>query len=322
MSKRPVETNEWRRSPRRVQVHCGGVVVAESTRTMLLRQHGFLPIYYFPEEDVRTDLLVPTDYTTRSPYKGTASYWHLQTPERTARFAVWSYPQPKPGSPDTRGYYGFDWHSMDAWFEEDERLHVHARDPLLRADALRSTRHVRVEIGGAPIADSRRPVLLFETGLVTRYYLPPEDVREDLLRPSRTYTLCPYKGRARYYHLALDGARFEDVAWQYVRPLPAIAAVAGHLAFWNEHEDTTILVDGEAIERLGVRESGDGGELLPPSREHWGEPPPAAMRGRPPAERQLPAARPNRRAEGPPDGVMDMDIERAGGPPDDWMEQG
>ena len=322
MSKPPVETSEWRRSPRRVRVHFAGIAVADSDRTMLLRQHGFLPVYYFPAEDVRTDLLVPTDYATHSPYKGTARYWHLEAPEHTARFAVWGYVQPKPGSPDTRGYYAFDWHSMDAWYEEDERLHVHARDPLLRVDALRSKRRVRVEIGSAVVAESSCPVLLFETGLVTRYYLPPADVRQDLLRPSPTYTLCPYKGRARYYHLDLDGARYEDIAWQYMRPLPAIAAVASHLAFWNEREDTAIFVDGEPLERLGVRESGDGGELLPASREYWGEPPPAAMKGRPPAERQLPAARPNRRAEGPPDGVMDMDIERAGGRPDEWLEQG
>ena len=289
---------------------------------MLLRQHGFLPVYYFPAQDVRTDLLVPTDYTTHSPYKGTARYWHLQTQERTARFAVWSYLQPKSGSPDTRGYYGFDWHSMDSWYEEDERVYVHARDPLLRVDALRSARQVRVEIAGTTVGESSRPVLLFETGLVTRYYLPPEDVCRDLLRPSPTFTLCPYKGRARYYHLERGDALFEDVAWQYVRPLPSVLAVTGHFAFWNEREDTTIFVDDEPIERLGVRESGEGGEVLPPSREYWTDPPPDMMRGRDPAERQMPAARPNRRAEGPPDGVMDLSIERAGGRPDDWLGQG
>ena len=288
---------------------------------MLLRQHGFLPVYYFPAQDVRTDLLVPTDYTTYSPYKGTACYWHLRTPERIARFAVWRYAHPLPGSPDTSGYYGFDWHSMDAWYEESERIYVHARDPLLRVDALSSERRVRVEVEGTTIAESSRPVLLFETGLVTRYYLPPSDVRQDLLRPSATCTLCPYKGRARYFHLELDGARIEDVAWQYAHPLPSIAAIAGHLAFWNERADTTIFVDGEPIERLGIRESGDGGELLPPWREFWTEPPPAAMKGRIPAERQIPAARPNRRAEGPPDGVMDMSVERAGGRPEDWLER-
>ena len=322
MPRHPVETNEWRRSPRRVQVRFGGIRIADSVRTMLLRQHGFLPVYYFPADDVRTDLLVPTDYTTHSPYKGTASYWHLRTPERTARFAVWSYAEPLPGSPDTSGCYGFDWHSMDAWYEENERIWVHARDPLLRVDALPSGRRVRVEVSGTTIAESSRPVLLFETGLVTRYYLPPADVRQNLLRPSPTYTLCPYKGRARYYHLELDGARFEDIAWQYARPLPSVAAVAGHLAFWNEREDTVIHVDGEPLERPGVREGGEGDELLAPWREYWTEPPPAAMMGRAPAERQIPAARPNRRAEGPPDGVMDMSVERAGGRPGDWLERG
>ena len=211
-SQPPVETNEWRRSPRRIRVRLGEVWVADSTRAMLLRQHGFLPVYYFPARDVRRDLFVPTDYTTHSPYKGDATYWHLRAGERTARFAVWSYARPKPGSPDTRDYYGFDWHSMDEWYEEDERVHVHARDPMVRVDALRSSRRVRVEIAGTTIAESGRPVLLFETGLVTRYYLPPADVRQELLSPSPTFTMCPYKGRARYYHLDLDGARFEDVA--------------------------------------------------------------------------------------------------------------
>ena len=315
------ETNEWRRSPRRVRVRLGDVWVADSTRTMLLRQHGFLPVYYFPAQDVRSDLLVPTDYTTHSPYKGTARYWHLRTAGRTARFAVWSYPHPKPGSPDTRAYYGFDWHSMDAWYEEDERVHVHARDPLLRVDAIRGSRQVRVEIAGVTLVESSRPVLLFETGLVTRFYLPPGDVREDLLSPSTTWTMCPYKGRARYYHLDLDGTRIEDVAWQYVRPLPSVAAVAGHLAFWNEREDTTILVDGEPVERLGVRESGEGGELLPSWHEFWTEPPPAAMKDAAATGRQTPR-RANGRAEGPPDEVMDMAVERAGGRPDEWLEQG
>ena len=314
-------TNEWRRSPRRVHVHFDGIRVADSRRTMLLRQHGFLPVYYFPEGDVRTDLLVATDYTTTSPYKGTAHYWHLDTGSRVARFAVWRYPRPREGSPDTSGHYGFDWHSMDAWWEEGERIHVHARDPFLRADAVCSARSVRVEIAGRTVAETDRPVLLFETGLVTRYYIPEGDVQSGLFEPSTTYTLCPYKGRARYRHLLIDGKCYRDAAWQYVRPLPAVASIAGHLAFWNERDDTTIFVDGEPLPRRGARPSGDGGEMLQPWREFWGEPPPAAMKGAG-LGTQIEAARPNGRAEGPPDGVMDLDIERAGGRPEEWMEQG
>ncbi len=314
-------TNEWRRSPRRVHVHFDGIRVADSGRTMLLRQHGFLPVYYFPEDDVRSDLLVATDYTTMSPYKGTASYWHLDSGSRRARFAVWRYLRPKEGSPDTSGYYGFDWHSMDAWWEEDERIHVHARDPFLRVDAVQAARSVRVEIAGHRVAATRSPVLLFETGLVTRYYVPREDVRCALFEPSTTYTLCPYKGRARYHHARIDGAWYRDACWQYVRPLPAVAAIAGHIAFWNERPDTTIVVDGEPLIGQGVRGSGRGGEWLQPWREFWSEPPPAAMRHAG-IGTQSDAARPNGRAEGPPDDVMDLDIERAGGGPEDWLEQG
>ena len=302
-------------------MHFDGIRVADSERTMLLRQHGFLPVYYFPEDDVRTDFLVATDYTTTSPYKGTASYWHLNTGARVARFAVWRYLRPREGSPDTSGHYGFDWHSMDAWWEENDRIHVHARDPFLRVDAVRSARSVRVEIAGHTVAETDRPVLLFETGLVTRYYIPEGDVQFRLFEPSTTYTLCPYKGRARYRHLLIDGRCYRDATWQYVRPLPAVAAIAEHLAFWNERADTTIFVDGEPLPRRGTRPSGDGGEMLQPWREFWGEPPPAAMKGAGPGA-QIMAARPNGRAEGPPDGVMDLDIERAGGRPGDWLEQG
>lgn len=314
-------TNEWRLSPRRVHVHFDGIRVADSERTMLLRQHGFLPVYYFPADDVRTDLLVATDYTTTSPYKGTASYWHLDTGSRVARFAVWRYLRPKEGSPDTSGHYGLDWHSMDAWWEEDERIHVHARDPFLRVDAVKSARSVRVEVAGHTVAETYRPVLLFETGLVTRYYVPEEDVRSGLFEPSATYTLCPYKGRARYHHVRIGGTRYRDAAWQYVRPLPAVAAITGHLAFWNERPDTTIFVDGEPLPARGVRSAGEGGEWLQSWREFWGEPPPAAMTDAG-IGTQIEAARPNGRAEGPPDGVMNPDIERAGGGPEDWPEQG
>jgi uncharacterized protein (DUF427 family) len=312
-------TAEWLPSPRWVRVRFNGTWVANSKRTMLLRQHGFLPVYYFPERDVRTDLLAPTDYTTLSPYKGEAGYWHLRVGERVARYAVWSYRSPKPGSPDTRGYYGFDWHSMDEWWEEEWRLHVHARDPFVRVDAMPSSRHVRVAVGGATVAETSRPVLLFETGLVTRYYVPPEDVRLDLLRPSSTYTMCPYKGRASYFHVAAADQLYEDAAWQYRSPLPNVREVTGHLCFWGEREDTTIVVDGIPLERLGTRESGEGGELLPPSRLFWPVPPPESMREVPLGRRQLDYARPNRRAEGPPDEVMDLAVERAGGRPDEWL---
>ena len=135
---------------------------------------------------------------------------------RVAESAVWTYAEPRAGSPDTRGYCSLDFHSMDAWYEEEERIYVHARDPYLRADARRSSRHVVAEVGGVAVAETRRPVLLDETGLITRYYIPLADVRRELLEASATFTECPYKGRAEYWSVrAPGGALHDDAAWCY-----------------------------------------------------------------------------------------------------------
>lgn len=293
----------------------GGETIADTRGAHVLRQHGFLPVFYLPLADVRQDLLEPSEWTTESPYRGTATYWHVRAGDRLAESAAWTYRDPRPGSPDTRGYCSFDFHSMDAWYEEEERIYVHARDPHLRADARRSSRHVVVEVGGVQVAETHRPVLLDETGLITRYYLPLADVRSELLEPSTTFTECPYKGRCDYWSVrAPDGTVYADAAWSYRLPLPDVGAVAGHLCFWQEREDTVLRIDGEILPHPLGAPGGDGVEALPPWRARHVMPPPESMRGVPAGELQRDRARPNNRAEGPPDGVMDMAHERAGGP--------
>ena len=103
---------------------------------------------------------------------------------KVAENAAWHYPEQKEDRPDLRGYIAFDWHAMDAWFEEEEQVMVHPCSPYIRVDTLQSSRYIRVEIDGVVVAETCRPVLLFETGLPTRYYIPPEDVRMDLLTPT------------------------------------------------------------------------------------------------------------------------------------------
>ena len=137
----------------------------------------------------------------------------------------------------------FDWHAMDAWYEEEDEVFVHARDPHKRVDVLESSRHVVVSVDDVVLADTRRPRLLFETGLPTRYYIPPEDVRMDLLRPSEKHTQCPYKGTASY----LSSETEQDVAWFYPEPIPEQPRIQGLIAFFNERVD--IDVDGEREER-------------------------------------------------------------------------
>jgi uncharacterized protein (DUF427 family) len=300
--------------PRRLRVHFGGETVADSRDAILLRQHGFLPVFWLPGVDVRSDLLEPSSWSTESPYRGRASYWHLRVGERMAESAVWTYLEPREGSPDLRGYLSFDFHSMDAWYEEEERIYVHARDPYLRADARRSSRHVVAEVGGVVVCDTHRPVLLDETGLITRYYAPLADVRRDLLEPSTTFSECPYKGRAEYWSVrGSDGALCADAAWAYAQPLPDVAAIAGHVCFWQERDDTVLRLDGEVLPRPHGAPGGDGAEAMPAWRARYVQPPPASMRGVAAGGLARDFARPNNRAEGPPDGVMDMARERAGG---------
>jgi uncharacterized protein (DUF427 family) len=136
---------------------------------------------------------------------------------------------------------------MDHWFEEDEEVYVHARDPYTRIDILPSSRRVRVEIDGVTIADTTNGAFLYETGLPTRYYIPKTDVRMDLFTPTELKTACPYKGTARYWSVAVDGAIHDNVVWGYDTPLAESQKVAGLVSFYNEKVD--IYVDEVLQER-------------------------------------------------------------------------
>ena len=232
--------------PRRVRAVFGGQTVLDTRQGKLLHETGLLPQLYVPEEDVRTDLLVPTDHHTRCPFKGTASYWSVVADDRTAENAVWSYPEPIDEATWLRGYKAFYFDAMDAWFDEDEEVTGHLRDPYHRVDVRDSSRHVRVVVDGAVVAESDRPKLLSETGLPNRYYIPPDDVRRDLLEPSATHTVCPYKGTASYHTLRVDDRRVQDAAWFYPNPFEDALKVRGYLCFSGEN--ILIEVDGEPAE--------------------------------------------------------------------------
>ena len=230
-------------SPRWVRVKFNGEIIADSKRAVLLRETGHLPVYYFPPEDVRQDVLEPTDQHTRCPFKGEASYWTVRVGDAVAENVMWGYQDPLPEREDIRGYRAFYWAKMDAWYEEEEQIFAHPRDPYHRVDVVESSRHIRVEIGGQTVAESRRPRLLFETGLPTRYYLPVEDVRMDLLEATQTTSVCPYKGQASYWRLAGDPAG-RDVAWSYQNPIPQCPGIKGLISFLQRMVDA-LVVDEE-----------------------------------------------------------------------------
>jgi uncharacterized protein (DUF427 family) len=182
--------------------------VADSRRTKLLYEPKRLPVHVFPEDDVRLDLL-PPDAITRHD----------------------------------EGLVEIDWNAPDEWLEEDEPLIGHARDPFHRIDCRRTSRHVRVSIGGETVADTRRAVALFETGLPTRWYIPREDVSAELTRNDGHRTTCAYKGHATHW----DAAGQRAIAWSYELPLNDAIPVRSMIAFYNERVD--IEVDGELEER-------------------------------------------------------------------------
>jgi uncharacterized protein (DUF427 family) len=233
---------------RRLRAFVDGVVVADTIRAIYLFEPGHLPVYYLPKQDVNFDLLEHADRSSHCPLKGDAEYWSIIVDGRRIENAVWSYPVPLDGAPDLSAYVAFYWNKVDNWFEEDEEVFVHARDPYKRVDALRSSRHVEVRVHGETIADTTRPILLFETGLPTRYYIPKLDVRLDLLVPSTLNTACPYKGVASYFSVAVPGAKVvDDIVWVYPAPIPQIPSIENYLCFFDEHVD--VIVDGEQQER-------------------------------------------------------------------------
>jgi uncharacterized protein (DUF427 family) len=236
------------RSPRRVRIQFNGEWIADSTNAHLLFETRHLPVYYLPRGDVRMDLMRPTEHHSFCPYKGTASYWTIRVGDKTSENAVWGYPDPYDEVEAIKDFVAFYWDRVDHWYEEDEEIFVHPRDPYKRVDVVASSRHVQVILGGETVADTRHARFLFETRLPTRYYIPPEDVRMDLLVPSEKTTACPYKGRARYWSAKIGEREFADIAWGYPEPIAECPKIKGHLSFFNEQVDA-ILVDGVEVPR-------------------------------------------------------------------------
>jgi uncharacterized protein (DUF427 family) len=221
-------------------------MIADSKRALLLIQYGpgRLPTYYFPQGDVRMDLLEPMASDERPDG---FDYYRVRVGDKVAERGAWVYRDPPPELAALRGYVSFAWDKMDAWYEEAEQIYVHARDPHKRVDVVASSRHVSVDIGGVTVAETDRPFLLFETGLPTRCYIPQEDVRMDLFEPTSLTTRCPYKGVAKYWSARIGDSVVKNVVWSYADPIPECPKIKGLLSFYNEKVD--MYVDGEAQAR-------------------------------------------------------------------------
>jgi uncharacterized protein (DUF427 family) len=178
---------------RRVRAVVGGRTLVDSERVLLVHRPGRPPTYAFPVEDV-TEL-------------------------------------PSEAEPDASGYVSVPWDAADAWFEEDEEVLGHPRNPYHRVDCLRSRRRLRVDAGGTTLVDTDETLAVYETALEPRLYVDRRFVRMDVLEPSPTRTYCPYKGTAAYWSARIGDEVHADVAWSYDDPLPESAALGGLLSF-------------------------------------------------------------------------------------------
>jgi len=212
---------------KRIRGFIGGELVVETIRPLLVWEKPQYPTYYFPEADVHAEL-TSEGRTSHSPSRGDGEVMTVTAGGVSRAGAALRYDQ----SPfeSLRGTVRFEWDAIDAWFEEDEQVFTHARDPYTRVDILPSSRYVRIEADGEVIAETLKPTLLFETGLPVRYYIPKTDIRMDLLSPRDTVSHCPYKGEAEYWSLRHDDRG--DIAWSYRTPLPESQKIAGLVAFY------------------------------------------------------------------------------------------
>ena len=254
-------------SPRHIRVRAGDLTIADSRRALLVGWYGngILPTYAIPPEDVAVEHLRPAADPTGLPH----AIAHDVVAGRDLPGVAFRFDDPPEPLTPIAGHWTFAWEAGLSWFEEALEVRVHARDTRKRVDVLPSDRHVRVEVATSGsgtdrvlVAESHRPHALFETTLPTRWYLPFEDVRTDLLVPSDVTTMCPYKGTASYWSLRIGDALHEDIAWSYPEPVPECPRIAGLLCFFNERVDLT--VDGERVERPDTPWSVGRGGFEPP----------------------------------------------------------
>jgi uncharacterized protein (DUF427 family) len=226
-------------SPRRVRAFFDNQLLVDSEKVLLVFETKRPPVYWFPTSDVRMEVLARKEHAPDAA-SGT-DHWRSNTGGKVAENLAWSYADPSGDLAPLADHIAFYWNAVDAWYEEDEEVFVHPRDPYTRVDTVHSSRHVRVEVDSQVVAETNRPVLLYETGLPTRYYIPKLDVRMNLLEATDTVTHCPYKGAASYWSLRVGDKTYKDFVWSYPRPIPEIPKIENLLCFYNEKVD--IFVD-------------------------------------------------------------------------------
>ncbi|EMD31338.1 hypothetical protein CERSUDRAFT_109509 [Gelatoporia subvermispora B] len=224
---------------KRVRVLFNGKWLVDTTKAKLVWLKSYYPVYFFETPDVPKEYLISREQQDDP----SATQFDLVINGKKADGVVQQY-----FLGELKDLVLIPFGAMDAWFEEEEQIFVHPKDPYKRVDVLQSSRHVRVVVNGVEVANTTKPRLLFETSLPVRTYIPKTDCRMDLLVPSDLTTQCPYKGVANYYSVKLpDDSLVQDIVWWYRTPQLECAEIRGYVAFYDEKVD--VWVDGILQER-------------------------------------------------------------------------
>jgi uncharacterized protein (DUF427 family) len=256
-------------SRRRVRVRLAGKWIADSEDVTLLHEPGRYPVAYFPLADVRPGVLKPTDRVTRHRDLGSTTWFTVHSGETNAERAAWQHTDLPGHAGELLDRVAFAWRAMDAFYEEDERIVGHAADAYHRNDLRQTSRHLVVRDGSRVVADTSRPVVLYESGFAPRWYVPRADIDESALSPAAGQTFCPYKGLASYY----DIGGHSKAAWSYLEAWPEVARVSGFVSF--EPDKIEVLLDdrrlelepGQAVTPHGIDRGLDAGEITGHSAE-------------------------------------------------------
>jgi uncharacterized protein (DUF427 family) len=226
---------------RRMRIRFGGAWIADSEDVVLLHEPGRYPVAYFPLGDVADGVLEPDGHTTRHRDLGATSWYTVRVGEHGTPRAAWQHTELPGYASELKGRVAFAWRAMDAFYEEDERIAGHAADPYHRIDIRQASRRLVVRHGGRIIADTARPLVLYESGFAPRWYVPRADVDESVLIPAQGQTFCPYKGLASYYDVA-DARR---AAWSYQDAWTEVRRISGLVSF--EPDKVEVNLDGTRL---------------------------------------------------------------------------
>ena len=221
---------------RRIRLKLGERFIADTEQAIVIYENGGHPTYYLPRADFIAGTLELSAKSEPAPPFGTRLYWSLQSGGAALQDKAWSFDGATLKLPELAGYVTVEWQAV-RWFEEDQEIFRHPRNVYKRIDTIPSSRLVEIFVGGRLVARTERAIFLFETGLITRYYFPAEDLLAGALAPSDLTTYCPYKGKAAYYHFDLDGKRHEDIVWYYPEPLAESGGIKSLISFYNEKID-------------------------------------------------------------------------------------